>query len=222
MTVPRFRALVAYRLADTLRAQRTLLPAVLVLALVVVLVVNDPSPAPGPWPVTVLALYAACAWLGLAAANTEDPAQRAVTTAAAGGSGAVVAATVVAILATEAPLVVADAAIPALSAPSGFGAPAVGAALLAHLVAATTGTAVGLACARPFVARAGWAAITATVLVVVTATQPWLPPVGWAVKAIDGVPGSGVAAPLVAALAVATLLLVVVGVGWSAAVHRRG
>jgi hypothetical protein len=209
VTTSRFVALVSYRLTDTLRAQRAVLPALVFVVLLAVLVTHDRSPAPGPWPVTVLALYVAAAWLALATADTEEPAQRAVTTVAAGGPGRVVAATVVVVLAIAAPLATLAAIVPAVLAPQGFPTAAVVAALVAHLVAATSGTAVGLLAARPLVTRVGWAASGIAVVVVVTATQPRLPPVGDAVRLVGetGTSATGLAAGLLADLGVALAVL---------------
>lgn len=218
----RFRALVAYRPADVLRAQRAVLPAIVFVVLLVVLVAHDRSAAPGPWPVTVLAHYATGAWLALAAADTEDPDQRAVTTAAAGGAGAVVAATVVGILALEVPLAVLGATLPAVLAPAGFPTSAVVAGLLAHLAAAVTGTAVGLLAARPLVPRVGRAALAVALVVVLTATAPRLPPVGDAARVVDavGIRASGVTAELAVDLAVGCVVLAAAAtVAW--AVARR-
>lgn len=209
----RFRALVGYRLADLLRAQRVLVPAVVHIVLLAVLLAHDPRhDLPGPWPVSVLALYAASAWLALAAVNTEEPDQQAVTVSAAGRAGRVAAGTVVAILVIEVPLVVLSAGVPAVLTPAGFPVPAV-VGVLAHLVAAVTGAAVGMACARPFVARVGWAAALATTIVAVTATQPWLPPVGTTVRVLSTAErlDAGVAVGLVVDLFVGTVVLAAVG-----------
>lgn len=219
----RFGALVAYRLADVLRAQRAFLPGVVFVVLLVVLVAHDRSAAPGPWPVTVLALYATGAWLALAAADTEDPGQRAVTTAAAGGAGPVVAATVVGILGLEVPLAVLAAVLPAVLTPSGFPTTAVVAGLIAHLAAVVTGTAVGLVAARPLVARTGQAALAVTLVVLLTATWPRLPPVGDAVRLIDavGAPGPGPTPELAGDLAVGCLVLAAAAVVTWAVARRR-
>lgn len=223
MIAGRFAALVAYRLADTLRAQRALLPAVVFVVLLAVLLTHDRSPAPGPWPVTVLALYVTGAWLALATANTDEPGQRAVTTAAAGGAGRVVAATVLVVLVVAAPLGALAAVLPAVLVPGGFPTAAVVAALVAHLVAVLSGTAVGLVAARPLVQRVGWAASGVAVVVVLTATQPRMPPIGDAVRLVEatGVPTPGVTIELLGDLGVAGAVLVAAVLVTSAVARRR-
>jgi ABC-type Mn2+/Zn2+ transport system ATPase subunit len=60
---------------------------------------------------------------------------------------------------------------------------------LARLVgetSATTGTSVGLLCARPLVRRPGWALLAACAVTLATGTQPWLPPVGTAIRQLVG------------------------------------
>jgi hypothetical protein len=223
VTAARFTALVAYRLTDTLRAQRALLPAAVFVVLLAVLLTHDRSPAPGPWPVTVLALYVTGAWLALATANTEEPGHRAVTTVAAGGAGRVVAATVVVVLVVALPLAVLAAVLPAVLVPGGFPTAAVVAALVAHAVAAFSGTAVGLVAARPLVHRVGWAASGVAVVLVLTATQPRLPPVGDAVRLVGetGVSAPGLAAALGADLGVAVGLLGLAGLAVREVSRRR-
>lgn len=212
----RVRALVALRVAEVVVAQRALVPLVLFVVAVLVLVVNDPSPAPGPWPVTVPVLYAACTWASLAATRAGE--DRTVATAAVGGPARWVVAAAGAALLLEVPAVVVGALLPALLQPAGYAPAVVGEALVAHLTAALTGTAVGLVCSRPVVDRPGWAAAVAGVVVIVTATVPWLPPIGTTVRALDAADGSALD-PLDPVVAV--VLLAAAAAGWWAVARRR-
>lgn len=134
--------------------------------------------------------------------------QRTITVAAAGGPGRVFAATLLTALAVDAVLVTISTAVPALR---GSYAPAAGAAgALAHIAAATTGTAVGLLCARPVVNRVGWSFCLTVTVVVITAVQPWLPPVGSAVRALT----TGAALPIVEAALGLTLAACAGTVAW--------
>ncbi|GAA1246071.1 hypothetical protein GCM10009609_06870 [Pseudonocardia aurantiaca] len=176
---------------------------------------GDPGAAPGPWAVTALVLYPAAAWFAVVVANAEAPEQRPVTVAAAGGFAPVAAGTllvalagglVMAALPVLAPLVVARHPCP----PSVL---LVGA--LAHVACATTGTAVGLLCARPLVRRIGWSFCLGLAIVTITAVQSWLPPVGSAVQAIV----AGGPPPVGEALLGPVLAVAAAGVAW--AVERR-
>jgi hypothetical protein len=57
--------------------------------------------------------------------------------------------------------------------------------VLAHLAGALTGTAVGLLCARPVIQHPSTSLLLVVGVVILTAVQPWLPPVGWAVAALS-------------------------------------
>lgn len=181
---PRTPAVARYLAADVLRSQRFLVPLLLYGAVVAILADGATGPPPGPWPGTALALYPAAAWLAMVVANTEDPVQRTVTTAAAGGPGRLAAGTLLVALAADVLLVALAVTVTAVRASEPYPLPAVLAAVLAHVAAATTGTAVGLLCARPLVTRIGWSFCLAVTVVTVTVVQPWLPPVGSAVRAL--------------------------------------
>jgi hypothetical protein len=211
-------AVARYLLSDAWRSQRVIIPVVLQVAVLAVLFGGDPGPLPTPWAASILALYPVSAWLALTLANTEDPVQRSVTVAAAGGTGAVAAGTLVVAGAGDLLLSVLSVAWPLVASPYTAPPAVVLGALLAHLAAGLTGTAVGFLCARPLVARIGWSLLIALVVVIATAVQPWLPPVGAAVAAIEagGHPGSLLVPVLVA------LVLAVAATWVSSTVARRG
>lgn len=195
-----------YVLADLLRSQRFLVPVFVHLAALAVLFGGDPGPAPGGWPASALLLYPVSAWLAITTANSEDPVARLVTVAAAGGPAAVARGVLVACLVADVGLAAASAVRPVLPLVTHVYAYPPAELLgggLAHLATATTGTAVGLLCARPVIDRVGWSLLAAVTVVVVTGVTPWLPPVGTAVAAIGTAPVALPAVALDAALGLA-------------------
>jgi hypothetical protein len=176
-------AVARYLLSDAYRSQRVLLPLVLQLAVLAVLFGGDPGPLPAPWAASTLALYPVSTWLALTVANTEDPVQRSVTVAAAGGPGPVVRGTALVGLAGTLLLTAVSVGWGVAAARGTSPAHAVE-GTLTHLTAGLTGTAVGLLVARPLVTRIGWSLVIGLVVVLSTAVQAWLPPVGAAVAAL--------------------------------------
>jgi hypothetical protein len=216
--VSRSLAVARYLVADAWRSQRVLIPAFLQLAVLAVLFGGDPGPLPAPWGASVLALYPVAAWLALTLAHTEDPVQRSVTVVAAGGTGPVAAGTLLVAVAADLLLAALSVAWPLVATPYTAGVPTIATGLLAHLAAGLTGTAVGFLCARPVVPRIGWSLAVGVVVVLVTAVQPWLPPVGASVAALEAGTGPGsVLLPLLLAL-----LLAAGATAVSAGVARRG
>jgi hypothetical protein len=211
-------AVARYLLSDAVRSQRVIIPVVLQVAVLAVLFGGDPGPLPAPWAASALALYPVATWLALTVANTEDPVQRSVTVAAAGGPGPVAIGTLLVALLGDVLLSVLSVAWPLVATPYSAPPGTVLAGVLTHLAAAITGTGVGLLCARPVIRRIGWSLLTALIVVIVTAVQPWLPPVGSAVAAItDGRGPGSLLVPVLAACAVAGA-----GTWVSALVSRRG
>ena len=177
-------AVARYVAADVVRSQRVLIPVVVFGIMLAILLSDSVGRPPGVWPATALALYPTAAWLTLVVANIEAPAQRLVTMAAAGGPVRLVTGTVLVALAADAVLVLLSVVVPVVRAADPYPAEAVLSGVLVHVAAATTGTAIGVLCARPLVTRIGWSFLLAVSLVTVTAVQPWLPPVGSAVRAL--------------------------------------
>jgi len=105
-----------------------------------------------------------------------------------------------------------------LSTGYAFPAPTVAAGVLAHVAVATTGTAVGLLCARPVIHGVGWSVVAGGGTVFLTATQTWLPPVGLTVRAL----GDGTA-PVLTLATQAAIGLVLSGLAAAATVvaHNR-
>jgi hypothetical protein len=192
VSAARTLAAARYLVALLLGAQRVLLPLVAFLAVLGVLFGGDPGPPPTPWAASALAVYPVAAWLALVVANAEDPVQRAVTATAAGGRAAVAAATLLVALAGDLLLVAMAVLVPLVTGRYPYPPATLLVGAVAHLACATAGTAVGLLCARPLVARVGWSFLLALTVVVVTAVQPWLPPVGVAVHALSSGGGNPV------------------------------
>lgn len=208
-------AVARYVAADVVRSQRVLIPVVVYGVVLAILLSDSVGRPPGVWPATALALYPTAAWLTLVVANIEAPAQRLVTMAAAGGPVRLVTGTLLVALAADAVLVLLSVVVPVVRAADPYPVEAVLSGVLVHVAAATTGTAIGMLCARPLVTRIGWSFLLAVSVVTVTAVQPWLPPVGSAVRALT----SDAPPPLGEALL--GLLLVAAAAAVAVAVDRQ-
>ncbi|MBW0089776.1 hypothetical protein I4I73_01205 [Pseudonocardia sp. KRD-184] len=208
-------AVARYVLAEVVRSQRWLPPLLLFAAVHAVFFGGDPGPPPVPWAASALALYPVAAWVALVVAHVDDPARRALTASAAGGWAPVAAATALVALLGDALLVALAVAWPVVLGRYPYPPATVLLGVVAHLATALTGTAVGLLCARPVVTRIGRSVLLVVTVVVVTAVQPWLPPVGTAVAALTaaGPP------PLPDAALALALLTAAASVAW--AVDRR-
>jgi len=203
-------AVARYLGADLLRSQRFIVPVVVYLGVLAVLFGGDPGPPPVPWAATTFAIYPVSAWLAITITNTEDATQRHITVAAAGGWSRVAAGILLTCLLGDVMLVafsVLRPLVPILTVTYQYPPTILLAAALAHLASAATGTAVGLLCARPVITRFGWSALTALVVLLITATQRWLPPVGTAVWALTDVPVPIAALAAYAALGLALAVL---------------
>lgn len=211
-------ALVRYFGADLLRSQRFLLPLLLFAVLLAPLFNGDPGPPPQLWTITVLLLYPVSCWVAVTVANTEDPVRRQVTIAAAGGAGRVAAGVLLTCLAADLVLVTMAVTWPMVSTGYAFPPAAIGAGVLAHVAAASTGTAVGLLCARPVVHGIGWSALAGAGAVVLTGTQNWLPPVGVAATVLNE-PGPGLVT--LAVQAALGLTLAALATAATVAIHHR-
>lgn len=205
--------------ADLVRSQRFLIPVVTYCSVLAVLFGGDPGPPPTPWGASTFALYPISAWLAITIANTEDPIQRHITIAAAGGWPRIARGILVTALLADAVLVLISLAAPKILghpypySPRDF---LIGA--LSHLASAFAGTAVGLLCARPLINKIGWSFVCALLVLVITAVQRWLPPVGTAVDELSHQPAAG---PLALDAAIGLLLAVGATVICTVAGNRR-
>ncbi|MEJ8281201.1 hypothetical protein [Pseudonocardia spirodelae] len=210
---------------DVGRTEKFVAPAVLYAGVLAVLFGGAPGPLPEPWAASALLLYPVGAWLAHALAETEDDDARTVTLSAAGGPWPVAAGVLLAATAGVAVLGLLAVVWGVIAA---WGTATTGSlldGLLAHLVCGMTGAAVGAVFSRPVFRNEGPALIGALVVLVVTGTQSWLPPVGTAAAALgSGRLGVGPLGDLVVALLVAvaavTLVVRVEQGGLRAAGHR--
>ncbi|MET0190336.1 MAG: hypothetical protein ABW212_15140 [Pseudonocardia sediminis] len=203
---------------DIARSQRFLVPALLFAAALAVLFGGDPGVLPEPWAASALLLYPVGAWLTHSLAGTEDDVARTVTVTAAGGGGPVVAGVA---LAGAAGVVVLSVLAVLWGLIAAFATATPGVlldGLFGHLACGLSGVAVGLLCARPVIRSLGWGLLTGLVVVVVTGTRSWLPPVGTAVAALgSGRGGIGVFGDVLLAVVlvvVACALVVRCEQGW--------
>lgn len=173
-------AVARYLLARLALGQAALVPVVAFAAVLAVLFSGDPGPPPTPWAASALAAYPIAAWLAVLAAHAEDPAERAATRADAGGPARVAAGTLLVALAADLVLVALAVGWPLVVTRYAYPPALLLAAAVAHLATAAAGTAVGLLCA--VLRRTGVTFVVAAIVLVVTAVQPWLPPVGTAVR----------------------------------------
>lgn len=187
--VSRQLAVAGYLGADVLRSQRFLLPLIVFGGVLAILFGGDPGAPPAPWAASVLAVYPAAAWFALIVANTEDPVQRTVTTASAGGPAAVAIGSLLVALLGDVVLAAIAVVWPLVSTPYAYPPGILVHGAVAHLAAAATGTAVGLLCARPVIRRIGWSFCIAATVVIITAVQPQLPPVGAAARTLTATDG---------------------------------
>lgn len=184
LAVSRTLAVARFLAADVLRSQWFLGPLVMHAAVLAVLFGGDPGPPPAPWAASALALYPVAAWFALIVANVETPEQRTVTVASAGGPGPVAIGTLLVALLGGLALAALSVLWPVVAGAHPYPPDTVLLGAVAHIACAATGTAVGVLCARPLVLRIGWSFSIAVTVVVMTAVQPWLPPVGTAVNAL--------------------------------------
>lgn len=131
-------------------------------------------------------LFPIAAWITVATLNDEDPSQRAITTAASGSRARArsaklaVAGTVCLALTGLSILIAAVRSTNALT----FGS--LSAALLAHLIAATAGIALGTICAAPIVSRNGSALLTIAIVTIADLVLPKAPPEHLLLSALAG------------------------------------
>lgn len=211
-------ALVCYLGSDLLRSQRFVLPVFLYVLVLAPLLNGDPGPPPELWVLTAVVLYPVSCWLAVTVANTEDPVQRHVTVAAAGGPGRVAAGVLLTCLLADLVLVAIAVGWPVLSTEYAFPTGTVAAGVFANVAVATTGTAVGLLCARPVMHSVGWSVVVAGGALFATGAQPWLPPVGLAFRQLSDSPVATVGLGLQAALGLA---LAVLAAGATVLAHNR-
>ena len=156
-------------------------------AFVLLVAVSYPpgAAALGSMSIGVVILLVTSTWIGLATVNSESASQRASLAAASGGAVRYRLATLLGAVVASSLLIPLSVGWALVDDPGRITAAALTAGALAHLVAATTGTAVAAVVSRPLVARTGHAFVLAAVLLVVLVAVPHLPPVRSTVEMLD-------------------------------------
>ncbi|WP_026421112.1 hypothetical protein [Actinokineospora inagensis] len=169
-------ALIRYSFATTVHNQRFLAPVVLFFACAGVASGNNSGPLPGVYALNAGALLLCAAWLTIAVISVEDPAHRAITVVAANSHARVLAASVAVTWLISLALTVLGLALPLALQPRPVGAGDLPVGLLAHLLCASMGIAIGLLCSRLVFTRPGYALLTAMVLVAASLLTTGSPP----------------------------------------------
>ncbi|MFI9387325.1 hypothetical protein [Kutzneria sp. NPDC052558] len=202
--------MIRYLLADLFKSQRWLPPVFVYLAVAGILYGGDPGTPRPPYGVSELALFPLAAWLTVVLVNNEDPVQRHVTLAAVGGWRRLLFALVGAAGVLTGGLVLLATFVPALIHHHPYALSDIALGCVAHVIAAVTGIALGLLCARPMIPTTGWSlvAVMGVTLAVLVFNQ--LPPVGaMAHLLFDNAP-----VPVVAVLAQVAVAAVIGGLGF--------
>jgi len=212
-------ALVRYLAACCLNAQRWVAPGVVFVLSLAITFVN------GGDPLTTVAegatwLFPITAWVTVLTLNDEDPSQAAITAASAGGPGRAHAAKLIVAAAAGAAMAVLSVLLAWATTASAFTVDDLAAAVVSHLLAVAGGVALGSICARPVIARTGWAVLAIIALSAVDLAVPDAPPARIVLAALANThPGQLWPALALAAAEVALLAVVLVGV--SSLVSRR-
>jgi hypothetical protein len=181
-----FTALVRYLASTTLRAQRWIAPATIYVAFVI-LFNTDPGPALSTYGTTLACLMPIAMWMTHLTTNCEDAPQAAISAVTAGSATRVRAAK----LATSACLCLPLAAI-ALAAPpilhnyqGHLTSPTIVAGAAGHVLAISTGVAVGALTMPPIVERAGVTFVIAGLAMLAEIAVPAIPPARQLLKLFD-------------------------------------
>jgi hypothetical protein len=170
-------ALTRYLASDLARSQRWLAPAFtyLVICLFNLAGSSAPGDALPTYADAAAALFPVAIWVTVVVGNCEDPVQTAITVAAAGSETLVRLAKLLVALTACAAFAVVSMAI-ARSVTGAAPVPDLLAGLAAHLIAATTGVAVGAWCMRPVLDRTAWAVLIGVLASLAEVLVPHCPP----------------------------------------------
>jgi hypothetical protein len=170
-------ALVRYGLSMLVRGQSYIAPIVLYASAIVVLTTNDQGPLPQVYSACVMTVFICMVWLTVALINTEEPAQRAMTSVAARGEHRVLAANVLAAVVVCLLLTAIGTGYPIYSGEHTVTATELLVGVLAQVGCGLAGIAAGLLCSRIVVRRTGYAVFLGLALVGVMVLVRDLPPV---------------------------------------------
>ena len=213
--------LIRYLLALLVRSQGYVAPALLFAATLVVLTTNDQGPLPATYSASAMALFICMTWLTVALVNAEDHTQRSMTRVAAGSLRRVVVACVLGAGVIAAVLMLIGLGYPLLAGKHTVTGTALAVGVLAQLVAALTGIAIGLLCSRLVLRRAGHAVLVAIGLIGVLLLVPRVPPIAPMMRLLSSARRSETMLGPLVVLAAAALAILLVSVVATHVVARR-
>lgn len=164
-----------YGLADFVASQRYLAPALTYLLIVVVYDTSGGGGLLGTYALTAGVLFPIGAWMTVAVMRTEDPTQRLVTLATVGSVTRVRLGKLLAALVATLGLAGVAVFLPVAIPHQGLTAGNVLAGIVAHILTALLGLALGGLCSPPVVRRTGYGLLAIT-MVVVALTATKIPP----------------------------------------------
>jgi hypothetical protein len=167
-------AVTRYQLALLGHSQRYA-PAAGLYFVIMAIQYGDPrSPIMPEFSFSAGALLVAACWVTIAMLDVEDPVQRLITVSHARRWWPILAGTVLAVLACALATTLVSEAW-AMLIHHDLDLPTLGRGLLAHLVCALIGIAIGLPCSKLLVPRVGWTLLLAAVALCVVLLANWLP-----------------------------------------------
>jgi hypothetical protein len=205
-------ALIRYSLAVVLHSQRQLAPLLLFTGLLAVLTVNGSGALPPAYASSAGALFLASTWLTVALLGLDGPSQRAVVTVSAGRPWKVLAGSTATVLLGCLPLVLLGLLLPLWVGAYRVRPVDLLLGVVAQLVCAVTGTAIGLLCSRSVFRRPGYGLVAALTLVLTVLFTPELPPVNRLFRRMaDSADSAALLAPAFGMLALSVVLLAFAG-----------
>jgi hypothetical protein len=169
------RALVRYVGDDTLRDQRWLAPALTFLAILAVLDATDGA-VRSTYAASAALLLPVAAWVTVVVNRSEDPAQTAITAVNAGSPTRVQLAKLIASGLGCLLLVFAALVAPLLTTSHGWSVSDVGLGVVAHLLCAMFGVALGAVCSPPVLRRPAWVVVAVVSVSLADVLIPNCPP----------------------------------------------
>lgn len=167
-------SLVRYLFADAMRGQRGIAPLLFFLVSASVLDVRSGPVLPN-YGATAAVLLPVALWVTVLVSGSEDPVQAAITTVTAGGAARVLAARLLCAYLITVPLALIALAWPVILG-NGITAGTLLAGLVAHLVTALAGVALGALISPPVVRRPAWSVLLGLFVLLAEVAVPHAPP----------------------------------------------